>query len=94
MIDWTNGWLWVIAALLLALIEMILPGHVFVGMAGAVAVMEVLLDVELAVGHGWLWDLNGMADSIRCHVTDQPLLVFPPFRVSSAHRLARRARRP
>ena len=43
MIDWTNGWLWVIAALLLALIEMILPGHVFVGMAGAVAVMGVLL---------------------------------------------------
>lgn len=43
MIDWTNGWLWIIAALLLALVEMTLPGYVFMGMAAAVAVMGALL---------------------------------------------------
>lgn len=43
MIGWENGWLWILAALLLALVELILPGYVFMGMAGAVAVMGLLL---------------------------------------------------
>ncbi len=43
MTDWTNGWLWIIAALLLALVELILPGYIFMGMAGATAVMGLLL---------------------------------------------------
>lgn len=50
MTDWTNGWLWVIAALVLALAELILPGYVFMGMAGAVAVMGVLLLTGLWAG--------------------------------------------
>lgn len=50
MIEWTNGWLWIIAALLLAMIELILPGYVFVGMAGAVLVMGLLLLTGL-----WVW---------------------------------------
>ena len=52
MIVWTNGWLWIIAALLLALIEMILPGYVFLGLAAAVGVMGVVLLAGL-----WGWGL-------------------------------------
>lgn len=43
MSGWSNGWLWMIAALLLAAVELILPGYVFMGMAGAVLVMGLLL---------------------------------------------------
>lgn len=40
---WLNGWLWIIAALILAALELVVPGWVFMGLAGAVAVMGVLL---------------------------------------------------
>lgn len=43
MTGWDNGWLWIIAALGLAGIELVLPGYVFLGTAGAVLVMGVLL---------------------------------------------------
>ncbi len=41
--DWTNGWLWVIAGLVVALIELVLPGYVFLGTAIALVVMGLLL---------------------------------------------------
>lgn len=41
--DWTNGWLWITAALALALIELLLPGYIFLGTALALAVTGVLL---------------------------------------------------
>lgn len=44
---WLNGWLWVIAALVLAALELVVPGWVFMGLAGAVAVMGVLLLSEI-----------------------------------------------
>lgn len=47
---WTNGWLWVIAALVLALLELVLPGYVFLGMAGAVALMGLALLAGLWTG--------------------------------------------
>ena len=50
MIAWTNGWLWVIAALLLALIELMLPGYVFMGVAIATALMGVALLAGLWTG--------------------------------------------
>ena len=43
MIVWTNGWLWIIAGLVLALAELILPGWVLMGSALAVAAMGVML---------------------------------------------------
>ena len=43
MIVWTNGWLWIIAALVLALIELMLPGYVFMGVALAAALMGIAL---------------------------------------------------
>ena len=43
MIVWTKGWLWIIAALVLALIELMLPGYVFMGVAVAAALMGVAL---------------------------------------------------
>lgn len=36
---WTNGWLWVVAALVLAGIELLLPGWVFLGTAIAVLIV-------------------------------------------------------
>lgn len=47
---WTNGWLWLIAALLLALLELALPGWVFVGIAGAVGLMGLALLAGLWAG--------------------------------------------
>lgn len=41
--DWTNGWLWVIAGLVVALIELALPGYVFLGTAIALVVMGLML---------------------------------------------------
>ncbi len=38
-----NGWVWLVAALILAGVEMILPGWVFLGIAGAVAIMGLAL---------------------------------------------------
>ena len=38
-----NGWLWLAAALLLAAVELLLPGWLFMGLAGAAGVMAVLL---------------------------------------------------
>lgn len=40
---WLNGWLWVVAALILAALELFAPGWVFMGLAAAVGLMGVLL---------------------------------------------------
>lgn len=40
---WLNGWLWLIAALVLAALELLAPGWVFIGLASAVGLMGVLL---------------------------------------------------
>lgn len=41
--DWTNGWLWVVAGLVVALAELVLPGYVFLGTAIALVVTGLLL---------------------------------------------------
>ncbi len=38
-----NGWLWLVAALVLAAIELLVPGWIFMGIAGAVGLMAVLM---------------------------------------------------
>lgn len=38
-----NGWLWLIAALILAGAELLIPGWVFMGLASSVGLMGVLL---------------------------------------------------
>lgn len=40
---WLNGWLWIVAALVLAVLELFLPGWIFMGIAGSVGVMGLLL---------------------------------------------------
>lgn len=40
---WSNGWLWMVAALVLAFLELLLPGFFLLGIAGAVAIMGALL---------------------------------------------------
>lgn len=40
---WLNGWLWIIAALVLAVLELFAPGWVFMGLAASVGLMGVLL---------------------------------------------------
>ena len=40
---WANGWLWIIAALRLAALELAMPGWFFLGMAVAVLVMGAAL---------------------------------------------------
>jgi membrane protein implicated in regulation of membrane protease activity len=41
--SWLNGWLWLIAALVLAGIELAIPGWAFMGLAAAVGLMGILL---------------------------------------------------
>ncbi|AXC51052.1 hypothetical protein DRW48_03945 [Paracoccus suum] len=40
---WDNGWLWLAVALVLALVELALPGYLFLGTAIAVALMGLVL---------------------------------------------------
>lgn len=40
---WLNGWLWLIAAMVLAALELLAPGWVFMGLAASVGFMGVLL---------------------------------------------------
>lgn len=40
---WTNGWLWLLAALLLAALELVVPGWAFLGIAAAVGLMGLAL---------------------------------------------------
>ena len=41
--SWENGWLWLIAAMVLGAIELFAPGWIFFGIAVSVAVMGLLL---------------------------------------------------
>lgn len=50
MMMWQNGWLWLIAALVLAGIELLLPGWVFMGIAAAVGIMGLALLAGLWTG--------------------------------------------
>lgn len=48
---WSLWWVWMAAALLLAILEVVVPGFVFLGFAvGAFAVAMLLLNTGLAVG--------------------------------------------
>jgi len=42
-LSWLNGWLWLIAALALAALELFAPGWVFMGLAASVGLMGILL---------------------------------------------------
>lgn len=49
---WSDGWLWLIAGVVLAGLELLLPGYVFLGLALAVATMGLALLLGL-----WVWGL-------------------------------------
>lgn len=40
---WLNGWLWIVVALVLAVLELFAPGWIFMGIAAAVGLMGLLL---------------------------------------------------
>ncbi|RDD71432.1 NfeD family protein [Paracoccus versutus] len=48
--SWANGWIWIIAALILAAVELALPGWFFLGLAGAVLLMGLALLLGLWPG--------------------------------------------
>ncbi|AUH65811.1 hypothetical protein [Paracoccus zhejiangensis] len=48
--NWENGWLWLIAALVLALLELLVPAWAFLGVAIAVALMGLVLLIGLWSG--------------------------------------------
>lgn len=48
--SWMNGWIWMIAALLLAALELILPGWFFLGMAIAALIMGGMILLGLWTG--------------------------------------------
>ena len=58
--SWMNGWLWIIAALLLALVEVLLPVWIFLGIALATLIMGVLILIGLW-GGSFAWALVATA---------------------------------
>ncbi|MDP0929654.1 hypothetical protein Q0601_20920 [Paracoccus onubensis] len=40
---WMNGWLWIVAALILAIFELFAPGWIFMGIAAALGIMGLLM---------------------------------------------------
>ena len=48
--NWANGWIWIIAALLLAAAELALPGWFFLGLAISVLIMGIALLLGLWSG--------------------------------------------
>lgn len=49
-----NGWLWIGGGLIVALVELMLPGYLFLGTAAALIVMGIVLLAGL-----WPWGLPG-----------------------------------
>lgn len=47
---WDNGWIWIIAALVLAALELALPGWFFLGLAISVLLMGIALLIGLWTG--------------------------------------------
>ncbi len=47
---WDNGWIWIIAALILAALELALPGWFFLGLAISVLLMGIALLIGLWTG--------------------------------------------
>ncbi|AGT07245.1 NfeD family protein [Paracoccus aminophilus] len=60
-----NGWYWLIAALLMALVEVLLPVWLFLGLAIATAVMGLLLLAGLWGGSfGWALVVTGVLSGV------------------------------
>lgn len=65
--NWLNGWLWIIAALALAAVEVLLPVWIFLGVAIATLLMGIAILLGLwpgsfagalvvvAIGSGLIW---------------------------------------
>ena len=51
---WSQWWAWLAAALLLAILEVLVPGFIFLGFAVGAAVVGVLLALGLDVSLPWL----------------------------------------
>lgn len=52
--EWTNGWLWLSAALVIGVIEVLAPGWIFLGIAIAVGVMGLVI-----LAGAWPWGFAG-----------------------------------
>ena len=59
-----NGWLWIVAALLLALAELLLPGYLFLGTAVGVGLMGLALLAGLWAGpFAWALVVTALASA-------------------------------
>ena len=64
-----NGWLWIVAALLLALAELLLPGYLFLGTAVGVGLMGLALLAGLWAGpFAWALVVTALAGLTGFHV--------------------------
>lgn len=60
-----NGWFWLIAALLLALVEVLLPVWLFLGVAIATLIMGLLILFGLWTGgFGWALVVTGLLSGV------------------------------
>ena len=53
MIDWGAWWVWAVAAIVLAFLEVIVPAYLFLGFAGGAAVVAVLFLIGGPLA-GWM----------------------------------------
>ncbi|MDO5641406.1 MAG: hypothetical protein Q4G26_03315 [Paracoccus sp. (in: a-proteobacteria)] len=61
---WMNGWAWLIAAALLAAVELMIPGYVFLGTAIAVALVGLGLLAGITLGPPILLIVTGILSLI------------------------------
>ncbi|MFO7771809.1 MAG: hypothetical protein R6V38_10785 [Roseovarius gahaiensis] len=47
---WTSWWIWLAAALGLAILETLIPGYVFLGIAIGAAMMALIVALPLSIG--------------------------------------------
>ncbi|MCI5095378.1 MAG: hypothetical protein MRY77_03615 [Rhodobacteraceae bacterium] len=80
---WSLWWVWVSAALLLAILEVLVPGYVFLGFAaGALAVGLILLNTGMTLGFPILL-LIGAALSLVAWLVLRKLFALPKSKVKT-----------
>jgi len=71
MMLWTTWWIWMASALVLAILEVVLPGFILLGFAGGAAVVGILLAIGGTIS-AWLtgsWAMTLLVFAIGSLVT-------------------------
>ena len=68
---WTIWWVWIAAALVLAILEVVLPGFILLGFAGGAAIVGLLLAIGGPIA-AWLagsWQMTTLVFAVGSLIT-------------------------